>query len=143
MFRDVSSITKAPEMLGGRVKTLHPAVHGGMSCQPESVLTPRYPIPRDRFRPRRLGNQQHLTHHPSHLQPLPVRPPNIQARLYTRISNRRNRYRRCHATTSGRQEPRSGIHHFLSGRLRFGLGGMEKEWQSIRRDQARISAQGV
>ena len=28
-FRDVSDITKAPEMLGGRVKTLHPAVHGG------------------------------------------------------------------------------------------------------------------
>jgi AICAR transformylase/IMP cyclohydrolase PurH len=27
--RDVSSITNAPEMLGGRVKTLHPAVHGG------------------------------------------------------------------------------------------------------------------
>jgi len=24
---DISSITKAPEMLGGRVKTLHPAVH--------------------------------------------------------------------------------------------------------------------
>ena len=28
-FRDVSDVTKAPEMLGGRVKTLHPAVHGG------------------------------------------------------------------------------------------------------------------
>ncbi|WVF68094.1 phosphoribosylaminoimidazolecarboxamide formyltransferase/IMP cyclohydrolase [Kwoniella sp. CBS 6097] len=28
--RDVSNITKAPEMLGGRVKTLHPAVHGGI-----------------------------------------------------------------------------------------------------------------
>lgn len=28
-LRDVSDITKAPEMLGGRVKTLHPAVHGG------------------------------------------------------------------------------------------------------------------
>jgi phosphoribosylaminoimidazolecarboxamide formyltransferase/IMP cyclohydrolase len=27
--RDVSDITRAPEMLGGRVKTLHPAVHGG------------------------------------------------------------------------------------------------------------------
>ncbi|XP_031633733.1 bifunctional purine biosynthesis protein PURH [Contarinia nasturtii] len=27
---DVSSITNAPEMLGGRVKTLHPAVHGGI-----------------------------------------------------------------------------------------------------------------
>ncbi|KAI1292647.1 Bifunctional purine biosynthesis protein ATIC [Halotydeus destructor] len=28
--RDVSDITGAPEMLGGRVKTLHPAVHGGI-----------------------------------------------------------------------------------------------------------------
>ena len=28
--RDVSSITKAPEMLSGRVKTLHPAVHAGI-----------------------------------------------------------------------------------------------------------------
>lgn len=27
---DVSSITHAPEMLGGRVKTLHPAIHGGI-----------------------------------------------------------------------------------------------------------------
>ena len=27
---DVASITKFPEMLGGRVKTLHPAVHGGI-----------------------------------------------------------------------------------------------------------------
>lgn len=30
MDRDVSAITRAPEMLGGRVKTLHPAVHGGI-----------------------------------------------------------------------------------------------------------------
>ncbi|KAJ1926441.1 bifunctional phosphoribosylaminoimidazolecarboxamide formyltransferase/IMP cyclohydrolase [Tieghemiomyces parasiticus] len=28
--KDVSDITHAPEMLGGRVKTLHPAVHGGI-----------------------------------------------------------------------------------------------------------------
>ncbi|CAG8753866.1 30611_t:CDS:2, partial [Racocetra persica] len=27
---DVSEITNAPEILGGRVKTLHPAVHGGI-----------------------------------------------------------------------------------------------------------------
>ena len=27
---DVSSVTKFPEMLGGRVKTLHPAIHGGL-----------------------------------------------------------------------------------------------------------------
>lgn len=29
-IQDVSDITNAPEMLGGRVKTLHPAVHGGI-----------------------------------------------------------------------------------------------------------------
>lgn len=29
----VEDITKAPEMLGGRVKTLHPAVHGGILAQ--------------------------------------------------------------------------------------------------------------
>lgn len=29
-IQDVADITKAPEMLGGRVKTLHPAVHGGI-----------------------------------------------------------------------------------------------------------------
>lgn len=29
-IRDVSAITKAPEMLAGRVKTLHPAVHAGI-----------------------------------------------------------------------------------------------------------------
>lgn len=28
--RDISAITKAPEMLSGRVKTLHPAVHAGI-----------------------------------------------------------------------------------------------------------------
>ncbi|CAE6508764.1 unnamed protein product [Rhizoctonia solani] len=33
-INDVSDITKAPEMLGGRVKTLHPAVHGGILARP-------------------------------------------------------------------------------------------------------------
>ncbi|MBO0694193.1 MAG: bifunctional phosphoribosylaminoimidazolecarboxamide formyltransferase/IMP cyclohydrolase PurH, partial [Acidimicrobiaceae bacterium] len=28
--RSVESVTGAPEMLGGRVKTLHPAIHGGI-----------------------------------------------------------------------------------------------------------------
>src|SRR6476659_6665877 len=28
--RDVSEVTRFPEMLDGRVKTLHPAVHGGL-----------------------------------------------------------------------------------------------------------------
>ena len=28
--RDVASVTNSPEMLGGRVKTLHPKIHGGI-----------------------------------------------------------------------------------------------------------------
>lgn len=28
--QEVSDLTGAPEMLGGRVKTLHPAIHGGI-----------------------------------------------------------------------------------------------------------------
>lgn len=31
--KDVAEITGAPEMLGGRVKTLHPAVHAGTFSQ--------------------------------------------------------------------------------------------------------------
>ena len=31
---DVSSVTGAPEMLGGRVKTLHPAIHAGILARP-------------------------------------------------------------------------------------------------------------
>ena len=31
--RDVSEVTGAPEMLGGRVKTLHPAIHAGNTTQ--------------------------------------------------------------------------------------------------------------
>lgn len=33
---DVSDITGAPEMLGGRVKTLHPAVHAGKKITVEN-----------------------------------------------------------------------------------------------------------
>ena len=31
----VSNVTGAPEILGGRVKTLHPAIHGGILARPE------------------------------------------------------------------------------------------------------------
>ena len=32
---EVASVTGFPEMLGGRVKTLHPAIHGALLCRPE------------------------------------------------------------------------------------------------------------
>lgn len=34
LCRDVSELTGFPEMLGGRVKTLHPAVHAGKGLTP-------------------------------------------------------------------------------------------------------------
>jgi AICAR transformylase/IMP cyclohydrolase PurH len=37
LIEDVSDITKAPEMLGGRVKTLHPAVHGSSYPPPTPI----------------------------------------------------------------------------------------------------------
>lgn len=36
-MKDVSDITFAPEMLGGRVKTLHPAVHAGILARVSST----------------------------------------------------------------------------------------------------------
>ena len=33
---DVSEVTGCPEMMGGRVKTLHPRIHGGLLCLRES-----------------------------------------------------------------------------------------------------------
>ena len=32
---DVAAVSGSPEMLGGRVKTLHPAIHGALLCRPE------------------------------------------------------------------------------------------------------------
>ena len=32
---EVAAVTGSPEMLGGRVKTLHPAIHGALLCRPE------------------------------------------------------------------------------------------------------------
>ena len=37
---DVAEVTGAPEMLGGRVKTLHPAIHGGILARD----LPAFPI---------------------------------------------------------------------------------------------------
>ena len=34
---DVAAVTGAPEILGGRVKTLHPAIHGGILARDISL----------------------------------------------------------------------------------------------------------
>ena len=41
----VESVTGAPEMLGGRVKTLHPRLHGGILADRSPTRPPRRPRP--------------------------------------------------------------------------------------------------
>ena len=57
-----SRVTGAPEMLGGRVKTLHPRIHGGHARRPRRTRAHR--------RPRAPG---HRADRARRLQPLPVR----------------------------------------------------------------------
>jgi len=51
LSRDVSDITKAPEILGGRVKTLHPAVHGGRYLRSNDPTTSDSSMPGQAFSP--------------------------------------------------------------------------------------------
>ncbi len=39
--RSVSDLTHFPEIMDGRVKTLHPAVHGGILADPETAAFKR------------------------------------------------------------------------------------------------------
>jgi len=47
--RDVADVTGAPEMLGGRVKTLHPAIHGGILAKDSAA--DRAELAAQNFRP--------------------------------------------------------------------------------------------
>ena len=60
-YTEVAELTGAPEMLGGRVKTLHPTIHGGILAN-RSVARAS-----GRGRPVR-----HRSHRPRGLQSLPV-----------------------------------------------------------------------
>jgi len=80
LCRDISDITKAPEMLGGRVKTLHPAVHGGKRRALNHLTSflsleethYRHPGPFDPFRRRGSQSPVDFSHLDSGLQPLSI-----------------------------------------------------------------------
>ena len=42
---EVADVTGFPEMLGGRVKTLHPAIHGGLLADQRDIRSARPPRP--------------------------------------------------------------------------------------------------
>ena len=83
---EVADLTGAPEMLGGRVKTLHPTIHGGILA--------------DRSKPDHLADLErpgHRPHRPGGLQPLPV---------HLRPLHRAHRRRRPDHGAGRGQEPR-------------------------------------
>ncbi len=99
---EVADLTGAPEMLGGRVKTLHPTIHGGILA--------------DRSKPEHLGRpgaSGHRSHRPGGVQPLSVR---------LRPLDRADRRGRAHHGPGGGQEPRPCGHRGLARRLRHGAG---------------------
>ena len=91
---DVSDLTGFPEMMDGRVKTLHPAVHGGLLAvrddpqHAEAMRAHRHPS--DRY----LGGQS-----------LPVRGHRRARRRFRRL-HRKYRYRRPGHDPRRREEPR-------------------------------------
>ena len=85
MGSDVSEITKAPEILGGRVKTLHPSVHGGSiplspnlplhplhHCTPDTNAGTRNSGPGHRLGSKGVRHPRHLESGLRRLQPLPL-----------------------------------------------------------------------
>ena len=94
---EVAEVTGSPEMLGGRVKTLHPKIHGGILA--------------DRSKPEHLADLEANGIDAIDLvvsQPLPV----LVGPLH-----RADRHRRPDHGARRRQEPRARRHRDLAGRL--------------------------
>ena len=93
--KDISEFTGFPEMLDGRVKTLHPKVHGGLlylrgNAEHEATMKQARP-PADRPRLR---------------EPLPLRSDRQQPGRDVRGSHREHRHRRAvHAPLRGEESP--------------------------------------
>ena len=93
--RDVADYTGFPEMMDGRVKTLHPKIHGGILCRHDNA-DDMAAARRARHRAVRAGGGE----------PLSVRADRRPARRDDRRSDRANRHRRPDAGPRGGEEPR-------------------------------------
>ena len=104
---DVAAVTGFPEMLDGRVKTLHPAIHGGRPGRPPAADTSGGSWRRG-DRPVRARRRQ----------PLPLRGGGRAAGHRRRRAHRGDRHRRADAGPGGGQEPRQRGHRHRSRRVR-------------------------
>ena len=122
---NVSDVTAFPEMMDGRVKTLHPAVHGG-------ILARRH-LAEDLAA---IGAARHRAHRPGRREPVSVRPRRRQPRHAVRRPDRGDRHRRAEPGARRRQELPRRAGGRRSGRLPAGARGA----RSPRAGRARPSA---
>ena len=104
---DVAAVTGSPEMLDGRVKTLHPRIHGGL-------LADR----RLEDHRRQLLDAGDRAVRARRRQPLPVRGGARAARHHRRRAHRGDRHRRSVDGPGGGQEPRQRRDRDVAGPLR-------------------------
>ena len=107
---DVSEITGFPEMMDGRVKTLHPKVHGGLLA----IRAQQGPRRGD-------GQARHQADRSPGGEPLSVRGDRRQRRGLRRL-HREHRHRRPGDDPRRRQEPRRRHRGGRARRLRQGAG---------------------
>ena len=103
---DISDLTGFPEMLDGRVKTLHPKVHGGILYIREK--------PEHRAAVKEHG---YSAHRHGRRKSLRLRENRRQARRNLRRSHRKHRHRRALHGPLRRQELRGRGHHHRRRRL--------------------------
>ena len=107
---DVAELTGFPEMMDGRVKTLHPKVHGGLLA-----------YPRQRGTHRRDGQARHQADRSAGGEPLSVRGHRRERRGFRRL-HRKHRHRRAGDDPRRRQEPRRRHRGGRACRLRKAAG---------------------
>jgi hypothetical protein len=107
---EVAEVTGFPEMLDGRVKTLHPRIHGGLLAR------------RDLPAHMAALRTRHRHHRPAGRQPVPLRAGHGARRLHAGRRHREHRHRRPgHAARGGQELGRRGRGD-RPGRLRAGAG---------------------
>ena len=104
---DVAAVTGSPEMLDGRVKTLHPRIHGGLLAD-RRLEDHRQQLLARRHRPVRARRRQ----------PLPVRRRPRATGHHGRRAHRGDRHRRAVDGPGRGQEPRQRRHRHVAGALR-------------------------
>ncbi len=105
--REVADYTGFPEMMDGRVKTLHPKVHGGILALRD-----------DERHKSAMAAHQIAPDRPGGGQPLPLRGHRREERHHARGGDRADRHRRPDDGALGGQEPPLRGHRHRPGRLR-------------------------